>query len=107
MIDIRNLEPSDISYIMGLWQAYMGGQRAHALSGASVAAWFHELKSGGPYVVRELDSRWHAVCDICLAVELTGGVYAFCYEATSICTNEEKDALSSARAFEAAVRSIA
>jgi hypothetical protein len=106
MIHISKLEIGDISYMLGLWHALMGGETARILSRSATEQWLCELKSGGPYLPREIDSRWHSSCDLCLAVEPAGGVYALCYNTIAVCSKIDQDACTTARAFEETVRSL-
>lgn len=106
MINIQDLKPSDISLILGMWEAIMGGGTMKDMARDTAETWCAELKAGCSFTPKLVSSRWYRYCDICLAVNSDGGVYALALEGVDDSTYFGKSACQSANFFVQAVSSL-
>lgn len=106
MIGIQDLRPSDISLILGIWEAILGGNSTIHMSRNHAEQWCAELRSGqhvGPIM---MSSRWHMDCDLTLVINPQDGLAALAYEAVCDATLEGREAKSEAKRFVSKVASL-
>lgn len=106
MIKIQDLQPSDISFILGIWEVIMGGGSMKDEARGTAETWCSELKSGGSFKPKLMSCRWYRYCDLCLAVNTNGYVYALALETVDDSEYKGTSAKKAADAFVQAVASL-
>lgn len=78
MIMFCDMEPSDLSFVLGLWHALLGGEGAHRSSRVDVQDWYLALRNSGRLGPRRLGSRWSSFTSLEIYLDMTGGLCAIC-----------------------------
>lgn len=106
MLKIEDLETKHLRDVLLLWQFNMGSRIDGVHADKLVQSWFNELKCGGPFRPRALKSKWVDSCDVCLAINGCGELYAVCCEAALSIPGFDDELYSAAREFEKAVSTL-